>query len=99
MDKESRLKKESRLIDILGAAAGVAFVVLVSTAIEVSIRSQKERTRNLEEIGRLAKSDDGLEYELGKVEAFGHEFITFQRHSSFGVVHSPDCRCIKKGEE
>lgn len=80
--------------DKLGVAVLIAFIVVMTTAIVASVRSQKELRRNLEKSGRLVKSEDGREYELGKAEAFGHEYITFSKSASaFGVVHSPDCPC------
>lgn len=98
-DTEKKLEKKFRLVDILGAVSLIALIIVMSTAIEVSIRSHKERMRNLEKSGQLVKSEDGYEYELGKVKAFGHEYITFRNGSSFGAAHSPDCPCkTVKGE-
>ena len=98
-DKTFDTKKKSRLTDIIGVGILIAFIVAMATAVEVSIRSQKELRQNLEKSGHPVKSDDGREYEFGKVEAFGHEYITFHKGSSFGVTHSPDCPCkAVKGE-
>ena len=90
-DKTFNTKKTFRLFDILGWVVLIAFVVIMSTAISASIRSQKERKRNLERSERLVKGDDGREYELSKVEAVGHEYIIFRDHTSFSVAHFTDC--------
>ena len=91
-DKIFYKKQKLRPIDILGIVGLIVFILGITTAVEVTIGRTKERKQSLEEIGRLVKSDSH-EYELEKVEAFGHEFITFHEIGCFGVVHSPDCLC------
>ena len=98
-DKTFDMKKKPRLVDIFNVWLLIAFISVVVLGINTSIRSQKEHRRSIEESGRLVKSDDGREYEFGKVEAFGHEYVTFRNGSSFSVAHSPDCPCkAVKGE-
>ena len=93
-DKTFSAKKESRLIDIFGIGLLIAVISVMVLGINTSIQSQREQRRNLEESGRLVRSEDGREYEFDRVDAFGHEYNIFRNGGSvFGVAHSPDCPC------
>ena len=83
-------------IDSFDAMVLTVFISIILIGVGALIRSNRERKQNIEATRCLAKGDDGREYELGKLEVFGHEFFTIREYSSFDIVHSPECPCHMK---